>query len=86
MEAASYNPQNANNPKPLDTVAVEALAAGTTVLVFGQDVTAEQLESVLSRIKLEYTSSSEFRNKVNLSVAKIELLKDHYKSQTALEN
>lgn len=87
MKAAAYNPQNPDKPKALETVAVEAIAAGTNVLVFGEDVTAKDLEGVLSRIKLEYTSSSDFRNKVNASVAKIKMLKDHYKPVTsATEN
>lgn len=79
MEGARYNPRNPELPKTLETTAVEAVYAGTDVLVFGQGVTADDLERVLSRMKLEYTSSSEFRDKVMRSVEKIKNLQRKYK-------
>jgi beta-N-acetylhexosaminidase len=78
MKGASYNSINPDKPKTLETVTIEAINAGTTVLVYGQDVTAADLESVLSRIKVEYTSSSDFRTKVNVAVEKIVTLKKQY--------
>lgn len=78
MKAALYNARKPDTPKTLATVAVEAIQAGDTVLVFGQDVSAEDMQKVLERIRIEYTSSSEFREKVNQSVKKIEQLKTQY--------
>ncbi|PIR61928.1 MAG: hypothetical protein COY81_01875 [Candidatus Pacebacteria bacterium CG_4_10_14_0_8_um_filter_43_12] len=78
MGAARYNYQVPEIAKSLGAVSIEAILAGNNVLVYGQDVTPVQLQEVLSRIKQEYTSSSEFREKVNLSVAKIQTLKIEY--------
>lgn len=86
MEAARYNPQNPDQPKSLETVAIEAIMAGSDVITFGKGVTPAQLEGVLSRMKQEYTRSSEFRNKVNQSVAKIENLRAEYKPITIMES
>lgn len=78
MKAALYNSKKPDTPKTLETAAIEAIQAGNTVLVFGQDVSAEDVQKVLERIRIEYTSSSDFRDKVNQSVKKIQDLKSHY--------
>lgn len=78
MAAARYNPSSPKTEKSLATVSIEAIMAGNTVLVFGQDVSVEELDKVLARIKQEYTGSSEFRDRVNKSVAKIEELRKNY--------
>lgn len=78
MAGARYNTRAPEVEKSLATVAVEAVMAGNTVLVFGQDVSAEELDTVLTRMKLEYTNSSEFRDRVNNSITKIKKLREQY--------
>lgn len=86
MQAALYNPRKPESPKSLESVAIEAIKAGNTVLVFGQDVTAVDLDRVIARMKLEYTNSSDFRNKVNTAVAKISQLQSEYSQVSESEN
>lgn len=78
MNAAAYDGQSPDIPKSLEQVTIDAILAGNTVVVFGPEVTTTQLESILSRMKLEYTKSSEFRTRIDQAVAKIDTLRERY--------
>ena len=55
----------------LEDVALQAVQAGTTVLVFGEGVSQSELKIVHERLVREYTNSFEFRELVNQNVARI---------------
>lgn len=78
MAGAAYDVKNPDTPKSLPEVTIEAILAGNTVVVFGPEVTKAELEQILTRMKLEYTSSSEFRERIDQSVTKIQKLREAY--------
>jgi len=64
-----------NQEKEIGQVAIEAIEAGNNVLVFGKGVNAAALEEVMVTLQEKYKDSESFRNKVNISVAKVLELK-----------
>lgn len=61
--------------KPVEQIAIEAIEAGNNVLVFGNGITPVLLEKTIFALQKEYEDSESFRNKVDVSVAKIISLK-----------
>lgn len=61
--------------KLLSEVAKEAIYAGNNVLVFGGGVESSDFDEIIDVLEKEYDDSEEFRKKVDISVAKILLLK-----------
>ena len=74
MDSARYQPNTAEE-KSLADVSKEAILAGNNMLVFGEDVSLEELDGILKSLEIEYTQSEVFRKKLDMSVAKILLLK-----------
>lgn len=72
MSAARYNPAVPDEPKSLSTVALQAIRAGNHVVLFGPDVTREEVLVVLENMRSEYTSSYEFRMRVDAALARID--------------
>lgn len=70
MEAARYSPTG--EPKSLEQVSIEALLAGNTVLVYGKDVTPEELVSVIQALADEYQSSQLFAGLVDDAVKRLD--------------
>lgn len=60
--------------KTLSQVSKEAVLAGNTVLVYSNTVNADQLNSVLSDLKIEYTTNKDFRAKADIAIAKVKEL------------
>ncbi len=59
----------------LPSLAVEAIKAGNNVLVFGKDVSYEELQDVRIRLVQEYNDSPEFKQQVDYSLQKILAIK-----------
>lgn len=74
MLSARYNIADPQQPLALAQVALKAVYAGNTVLVFGKGVTPSELEVVLETLKKEYTEHAAFREKVMESLAQLENL------------
>ncbi len=74
MLSARYNIADSQQPLSLAQVALKAVYAGNTVLVFGKGVTPSELEVVLKTLKKEYTEHATFREKVMESLALLETL------------
>lgn len=74
MLSARYNIADPQQPLALAQVALKAVYAGNTVLVFGKGVTPSELEVVLQTLKKEYTEQAAFRTKVMESLALLETL------------
>ncbi len=74
MLSARYNIDDPQQPLELAQVALKAVYAGNTVLVFGKGVTTSELEVVLETLKKEYTENAAFREKVMESLAVLETL------------
>lgn len=81
MAAAAYNANTPETPKSLEQVTIDAILAGNTVVVFGPEVTVDKLEKILSRMKQEYTSSNEFRTRIDTAVLKINTLRSQLQVQ-----
>lgn len=67
-DALEMNSAQGQAAASLDALAVQALQAGHTVLVFGPSVKPEQIDQVISRISDEYQRSNEFKEKVDDAV------------------
>lgn len=74
MKSTGYNPDSRAG-RSLDQISVEAVLAGNNVLVFGEGVSEEVFNQIIKRMEFEYNDSASFRKKVDISVAKILLLK-----------
>lgn len=72
MSAARHNPATPDEPKSLSTVALQAIRAGNHVILFGPDVSSQEVFEVLEDMRSEYTSSYEFRTNVDAALARIE--------------
>lgn len=70
MEAARYSPSG--EPKSLERVSIEALLAGNTVLVYGKDVTPDELVSVIQALADEYQASQLFAGLVDDAVKRLD--------------
>jgi beta-N-acetylhexosaminidase len=81
MIAASYDGNKPETPKTLEQVTIDAILAGNTVVVFGPEVTVQQLEKILSRMKQEYTNSNEFRTRIDVAIDKINSLRAQYEPE-----
>ncbi len=71
MEAAAYDKDNPRVKKDLLQVSKEAILAGNDVLLFGQSVTQEQLESLISELVIQYRVNPQMKTFVDKSVLKI---------------
>lgn len=71
MESASYNKENPNKPKNLIDVSIQAVEAGEEILVYGQGVSAEEFDEIISSLTSEYNSNQEFKSLVDKAVLKI---------------
>lgn len=74
MESARHQ-SGSNELKSLSEVSREAILAGNNVLVFGEEVSVGDFNVILDALEREYTQSEAFRKKLDVSVAKILLLK-----------
>ena len=63
--------EDSDQPKELATVATQALLAGNDVLVFGEEVSQEEIEEVLFALESEYQLDENFRRQVDDSVKKV---------------
>jgi len=57
--------------RTLSEVSVEAIMAGNDVLVYGEGVTAQELETVMNDLIKEYEANEEFKSKADDSVRKL---------------
>jgi beta-N-acetylhexosaminidase len=73
MVAALYS--EAGEPKAISQAAVEAIEAGNTVLVFGKSTSIQTVKNILDTLEAKYTSSPEFKEKVDRDVEKVILKK-----------
>ena len=76
MAAARASLGSSTVERSLGEVAIEALAAGNDVLLFGRGAKVEELETVLFALEKEYEDSASFRARVEASLAKILKLKN----------
>lgn len=74
MDSAGIQ-QDGLGEKTLPARAVQAIAAGNDVLVFGETVTLAEIEEVMNALKSEYDSNEIFRQRVETSVQKVLELK-----------
>lgn len=70
MTAAGLE-EGLTEPKELTTVAVQALAAGNDVLVFGEKVDLKTIDSVLIALANKYELDDNFQRQVDMSVKKV---------------
>lgn len=73
--ADSDSAEKQNRFADLAAIAQQAVLAGNDVLVFGPDVTTENLQSILNKLAEVYRSDPEFAQQVDASVNKIIKLK-----------
>lgn len=71
MAAAAYDIENPKVPKDLATISKEAVLAGNDVLLYGQSVTQEDLQVIVSSLVTEYDTNPVFKPFVDNSVRKI---------------
>lgn len=71
MSAATYNPANERMPKSLAAATIDAILAGNHLVSFGPSVTADDLNNLLDILKTKYTSSEEFRIRVDEAATRI---------------
>lgn len=75
MDAAGHRVASGSANLPLENSlaerAVAAVRAGNNVLVFGDGVSAEELDTVFTALKQQYEVDPTFQQQINLSVAKI---------------
>jgi beta-N-acetylhexosaminidase len=67
--------ENDEEVKELSAVALQAAAAGNQVLVFGETVTAKQLEQVIEVLAEEYLADENFRRQIDISLERVLELK-----------
>lgn len=71
MKAAAYDGQAQEFSKSLETIALTAVFSGNQMLVFGPDVTPEQLQQVADALVAQYAVDTDFATKVDAAVARI---------------
>lgn len=82
MDAARFEADDLVNPRPLPAVAEDAVLAGNHVLLFGPDVTMEELSTVVEHLKTRYTENVDVRSSMQASLEQIQRFSTRYEQQS----